>query len=186
VKATQAKTYQPPDVHHMAGQIMRWLDELRNHERNKVISGLTVVNPTTGSSQLTGTGDTDWNCDITAGVVTVDGVAKSFDAVADFDVHSGSYLTGFANGSSCIAAIVAKNDGGTVSVAAVVGTPATTGSQVAPTDSEIQTELGAGVEWVKLAEITLNRTADTTVTETQDSGKRPILSVTADPSFADL
>jgi hypothetical protein len=66
----------------------------------------------------------------------------------------------------------------------VKGTPDTTGTQVAPTDAEIQTAVGAGNDWVKIAECTLNRTGDTTVTESQDNTGRPVLGVTVDTSFA--
>jgi hypothetical protein len=186
VKASPQKTYQPPDLHHMAGQIMNWFDQLRTHERNRIIQGAVVGDPTTPSAQLTGTGNTTWSYNISAGVVIVDGVALKIEPAADEAIHSGSFLTGLVSGASCIAAIVAKNVSGTVSVVAVKGTPATTGSEVAPTDSEIQTAVGAGNEWVKLAECTLNRTGDTTVTETQDPGAQPILGVTVQPSFGDV
>ena len=127
--------------------------------------------PSTGSSQLTGAGNTTWNVNIAAYVSVVGGVTKEFAAAADFSIHASSFLAGFINGTSCIAAIVAKNVSGTITTVAVKGTPATTGSEVAPTDAEIQTALGATVPWVKVGECTLERDGDTSVVETQDNGK---------------
>jgi hypothetical protein len=137
-----------------------------------VMEGMMLDTPTTGSSQASGVGNTDWNVKIEKGIVVVDGVVEEFAEQDDFDIHSGSFLTGFSNGNSCIAAIIAKNVSGTVSCAAVTGTPDTTGSQVAPTDAEIAAALGATDTWTKIGECTLNRTADTTVTESDDNTKR--------------
>jgi hypothetical protein len=130
-----------------------------------------LSDPSTGSSQLTGTGNTTWNVNIAAYECEVGGLKKAFAAAADFSIHASSYLTGFANGTSCIAAIVAKNVSGTITTVAVKGTPATTGTQVAPTDAEIQAAVGATNSWVKVGECILNRTGDTTVTEDQDNTK---------------
>jgi hypothetical protein len=170
---------------HLTSRVAQHFEMIRAHEQNKVVAGFHVGDPTTPSAQLTGTGNTTWSYDNTGGTVIVDGDVAELDAAADATIHSGSYLTGFANGSSCIAALVAKNVSGTVTLAVVKGTPATTGSQVAPTDAEIQAAVGAGNAWVKLAECTLNRTADTTVTETHDCSARPILGLNVDPTFGD-
>jgi hypothetical protein len=134
-----------------------------------VIEGLFVTDPTTGSSQLTGVGNTTWNADVRAGLCEVNAVFKEFAAQADFSIHSGSHVdAGFIVGASIMAAIVCKNVAGTVTMVAVKGAAATTGSQVAPTDAEIQAAVGASNGWCKVAECTLNRTGDTTVTESQD------------------
>jgi hypothetical protein len=128
-----------------------------------------LSDPSTGSSQLTGTGNTTWNVNIAAFECIVGGVKKVFAAQADFSIHAGSFLAGLVNGASCLAAIVAQNNGGTVTCVAVKGTPATTGSQVAPTDAQIQSAIGATLPWVKVGECLLNRTGDTAVTESQDN-----------------
>ena len=136
--------------------------------------GGDLSGPTTPNAQLTGTGNTTWNVDVAeyAAGLDEDGTMKHdiVAAGADLSIHAGSYLTGFANGNSCVAAIVAKNDAGTISTDSVKGTPATTGTQVAPTDAEITAEVGH-TNWIKLGETTLNRTADTTVTESHDNTK---------------
>jgi hypothetical protein len=154
------------------------LERLKNPGEGSLRSGGVVLadwplldDPTTGSSQLTGTGNTTWNVNVAAFQCTVGGVAKEFAAAADFSIHSGSFLAGLVNGASCIAAIIAQNDGGTVTCVAVKGTPDTTGSEVAPTDDEIQAAIGSTLPWIKVGECTLTRDGDTSVTETQDMSK---------------
>lgn len=173
----------PSDLAHQTHAIARYFGEMAAHEKNKVVVGGIGSDPTTPSAQLTGTGNTTWSVDHTAVEGIVDGVLGAGAAATDFAIHSGSFLTGFTNGSSCVAAVVLKNDGGTISVDKVLATPATTGAEKAPTDAEIQTALGAGVEWIRLFECTLNRTADTTVTESQTNQVRPILGVTVAQNF---
>jgi hypothetical protein len=164
--------------------VARYLQSILVDRQNRVSTGLTAGAPTTGSSQLTGTGATTWNVNVAAGVVVVAGVAKDLAAAADTSIHASTQLV--TNGQSCIAALVAKNVSGTISVVAVKGSAATTGAQVAPTDAAIQTAVGAGNAWVKLAECTINRTGDTTVTQSQDNSKRPMLGVNVDTEFATL
>ncbi len=138
-------------------------------EGSGIVEGMYAKDPTTGSSQATGTGNTDWNVDIGAGIVEVNAVPKDFAVAADFDIHSGSHVdAGFTVGKSIVAAVVAKNVAGTVSMDKVIGAPATTGEEVPPTDAEIQAAVGAGNKWAKICECTLNRTGDTTVTESTD------------------
>lgn len=141
---------------------------------DRLITGGLVKAPTTPSSQITGAGgNTTWNVNVDALVAVVDGVTKELVATADGVINSGSnYLI---NGNSAIAAVVLKiAANGTASLVYVKGASAVTGSQVAPTDAAIQTAVGAGLSWLKLGEVTLNRTADTTVTETYDNTKRDV------------
>ena len=175
----------PSDLAHQTKSVANYFQMIKTHEANKVLAGGVVEDPTTPSAQLTGTGNTTWSADVSHLAARVGGTQIILAAAADFAIHSGSYLTGFANGSSCIAALVLKNVAGTITMVAVKGTPATTGSQVAPTDGEIQAAVGAGNAWVKVAECTLNRTADTTVTETQ-ADARPVLGVNVDTAFGDF
>jgi hypothetical protein len=125
--------------------------------------------PTTASTQVTGAGATTWRVNLSAGLAIVDGVVKDFVAQADRVIHSATQLV--TSGQSCVAAIVAKNVAGTITLVDVKGVAATTGAQVAPSDATIQAAVGAGVSWVKVCEITINRTADTTVTQSQDNSK---------------
>lgn len=173
----------PSDLAHQTHSVARYFGELALHEKNKVVAGGIGEDPTTPSTQAAGTGNTDWNADMTALEGIVDGVLGAVAVQADYDIHSGSFLTGLVVGASCIATFVLKNDGGTISLDCVVGTPATTGLQKAPTSAEIQTALGAGVEWIRLFHSQINRTADTTVTEAQINQVRPILGMTVGGDF---
>ena len=130
-----------------------------------VLMGLRAGTPTTASDQLTGAGgNLDWNVDVEAGSCVVNDVEGNFEAEADHDVTSGSAI--ITDGQSIYAWLVASEAAGTVSKEVVLGTAATTGEQVVPTDAEITT--GVGHEnWTKLALLLINRTADTTVTQSE-------------------
>jgi hypothetical protein len=185
-QANKSMVYKPSDMAHLSDILALYFEQLRTHFRNSVHRGGQVTDPTTGSSQLTGTGNTTWNIDTTELMAAVDGVTVELALTADTAIHSGSFLTGLADGSSCIAAVVLKNVAGTITMVTVKGTPAVTGTQVPPTDAEIQTAVGAGNEWIKLAHSTINRTGDTTVTESQDNTFRPMLAINIDDTFGDF
>jgi hypothetical protein len=123
--------------------------------------------PTTASTQATGTGNTVWRVNVAAATVAVGAATIAIAAAADFVIHTGSLLV--ANGQSCRATIVAKNVSGIITEVAVKGAAATTGTELAPTDAEIQTAVGAGNPWWRLADCILNRTGDVTVTQAQDA-----------------
>jgi hypothetical protein len=166
-------------------QVLQELEALRNEMQNRVLYGGRVAAPTTSSTQASGVGNTTWRVNISEIMAVVGGVAADIAAQADYAIHSGSLYTGLSSGNSAVATVVMQNSGGTVSMAVVKGAAAATGSQVAPTDAEIQAALGAGVEWIKVAECLLNRTADTTVTQSQDNLVRPMTSVNEETSFGD-
>lgn len=178
----------PSAAAHQWDKIVQEMEQIRYHERNKVLSGLLATTPTSASTQASGaTGATAWNVNLGAGIVIVGGVAKEFAAQADYAVHSATIVTGLQSTYTVVAALVAKNVSGTVTLAVVLGTAALTagGTAVAPTDAVIQAAVGAANSWVKVAELTINRTADTTVTQSQDSTKRPLLGVSQDAGFGD-
>ncbi|MCU0912952.1 MAG: hypothetical protein MUC88_00140 [Planctomycetes bacterium] len=185
-ESRKSHKYQPEDIEEISDIIARWFEAIRAHETNKVLFGVLTDDPTTPSDQATGTGDTLWNINYALGQVVVDGVVKDIDALADFAIHSGSFLTGLTSGKSCRARIVAKNVAGTITVVAVKGTPATTGSEKAPSDADVQAAVGANNQWIELAQAVLNRTGDTSVTQAQYNQFRPILGVTVDETFGDL
>jgi hypothetical protein len=137
-----------------------------------VIEGGAVRDPTTPSSQITGAGNTTWNVDVDALSAIVNSVTGQVAAAADEAIHSGSQLV--TNGQSCYAWAVVTESGGTLDVEYVKGAAATTGSQVAPTDAEITASVGSA-NWAKLALCLLNRTGDTTVTQSQDLSARAVL-----------
>lgn len=136
----------------------------------RVANGLMAAAPTTPSAQTTGAAETAWRVDVDKGLVVIDGFLEELAAQADFVIHDTTQLV--TDGQSCIATLVVKKAAnGAISVVAVKGTAATTGDQVAPTEAAIQAGVGAGLKWVKLAECTINRTGDTTVTQSQDNEK---------------
>jgi hypothetical protein len=135
-----------------------------------VVEGGYVKDPTTGSTQATGAaGATVWNVDHTALLAEVAGVFGEIAAATDYVIHDTTIVhADFQVGKSIVAALVLKNNSGTITVDKVVGTPADTGSEVAPTDAEIDTAMTGMDGWARLCDCTLNRTADTTVTQSQD------------------
>lgn len=131
---------------------------------NGVLTGLRAGTPTTASTQITGAGATNWNVNVEGGSCIVNDVEGNFEPEADRAIHDTTQLV--ANGESCKAWIVASEAAGSVSKEDVKGTAATTGTEVAPTDAEITTAVGHA-NWTKLALCTINRTADTTVTQSE-------------------
>jgi hypothetical protein len=114
-------------------------------------------------------------------VVVVDGKQQHFGAQTDFLVWAVTTLVQV--NEECVAAIVAKNVSGTVSLDKVTGTVA--GSAVGPTDSQIEAVVGSGNEWVRVGETKIRRTADTTLVQTYNSAARPLLGVNVDQAFGD-
>ena len=182
---TDTRRVEPSTMAFHISKIAQDLEALRNQFRNQVLEGVAST-PTTGSTQASGAaGATVWNINHSQIVVTVAGVTQHFVAAADYNIHTGSVYTGLISGTSAIVALVAVNTAGTITLDTVNGTAATTDSQVAPTDAEIQTAVGADQSWVKIAELTINRTADTTVTQSEDNSKRPLVGITEDTGFGD-
>jgi hypothetical protein len=183
---TSSRRVTPSTAAHVTDKLAQDFEALRTHFRNCILSG-GFNTPTTGSTQASGAaGATDWNVNHTDILAVVNGTVGIVAAAADYDVHSGSVYTGLTAASkSAIATAVIKNVSGTLSLAIVKGTAAATGSQVAPTDAEITASVGSSNTWVKVAELTINRTADTTVTQSQDNGKRPLPGLTEDLNFGD-
>lgn len=172
----------PPNL---MAQLLR---RIRDHFRNSVRGACIVADPTTASTQATGAaGVTEVRVNVPAYQVIVNGVQKDFAAAADTVLHDTTVYTGLdsstlTSGKSAIIAICAKNVSGTVTQVVVKGPTATTGSQVAPTDAQINTALSS-VPWVKICEVTINRTGDTTITQSQNNAKTPLLAVSQDSEF---
>lgn len=146
------------------------------HFANRVITGMLVGAPTSASTQATGaSGASDYNVDITPGILAVDGVALEFAVQADFAIGNDS--AEMIVGQSKIYTIIAVKSlmQAAPRLQVVKGAAATTGAQVAPTDDEIDAMFADNTKWFRLAEVTVNRTADTTVTQSQNNAKRPLL-----------
>lgn len=159
----------------LAGDLQDMADDLASLHAHSTalltkVEGLVCLPPTNASTQATGAaGAMDWNVDVAEGFVVVNGVEASFAVAADFDVFSDP--SPIVDGNSIVGALVASEAAGTTSLEVINGASATTGSEVAPTDAEITTGVGHA-RWVKVAELTINRTGDTTVTQSQANAAR--------------
>jgi hypothetical protein len=149
--------------------------------------GVLPSTATTASTQATGaTGATTLHVNLPAATVYVNGKRKDFSAEVDRVLHSTTVYTGvdgttLTSGKSAIVSIVAKSSSatagqGTISLVNVKGGTATSGSEVAPTATQIQTAVGAGLPYVELGRVTVARTGDTTLS----------LSYEATPNSVDL
>lgn len=150
--------------------------------KTRIVYGMIPATPTTGSSQATSTGASDFNIDFKAvatgspaGLILVDGKAKQFAALADFDVAS-SAAQQMASGQSRIYTVIAflNQLDQEITLKSIPGAAAATGSQVAATDAEIDAYLAQGTTWMRICNVTVNRTADTTVTQSYDTTVREL------------
>jgi hypothetical protein len=170
----------------LLGQLLR---RIRDHQKNRVLGHVRALDPTTASTQLTGsTGVTEVRVNLPSMTVCVNGTQKEFAAEADRVLHdttvyTGSGSTTLTSGKSAIITIVAENAAGTVALKNIKGATATTGAQVAPTDTIIAAGCTSGAAWVKLFNVTINRTGDTTITQSQDSTVQPTLGINQDEDF---
>lgn len=138
--------------------------------------GAFLADGTTGPAQLTGTGNGTFYYDNTAGIVVIDGTAKDVPAAADTLLETAGDI--LDSGESKVYLWIAWKhpSTGAITLKMVGGTPATTGSQVAPTEAEVEAGLPAGAKWIALGSTTINRTADTTATQTGTTNTiRPLL-----------
>ncbi len=158
--------------------VVNKMNQLETGKANNVlVDGGVVKDPTTPSSQLTGAAATTWNVDVEALTAIVNSVNGQVAVAADEAIHDTTELV--EDGESCYAYALLSESGGTIALEYVKGAAAVTGLQVAPTDAEILAGV-TGTNWVKLALCLINRTADTTVTQTQDLSCRGMLVNTAD------
>lgn len=142
---------------------------------NYIPNGLLVKDPTTSSAQLTGTGNGTYRYNIDAGIIHVDSTIKEFPAAADQLLEPAGNI--MANGYSKVYSVIAWRNPDTSAVALKVipGTAALTGSQVAPSVADVEAALMPSAAWVLIANVTVNRTGDTTVTQSTDNTVRPSL-----------
>ena len=161
----------PSELAEQIDKVIQDFESLRTHDQNRIIEGGMISAGSTPSAQITGAGATSWRINVTQLVGVVDNVEITLAATTDTLIHGSTLL--LTNGQSAVAAVVLQNVAGTITMTTVKGSAATTGAQVAPTDTQIVAAVGAANSWVKIAETTLNRTGDTTVTQTYANEKRP-------------
>jgi len=135
--------------------------------------GAWIEKSTTGSSQITGTGNGTYLYNIASGIVVVGGkvyeVAKAVNQACEAPANV------MASGYSKVYMFVAyKKPDNTVAIMIVKGTAALTAAVVPPTVAEIVAAVPVGLPWIVLGTMTIARTADTTVTEAVDNKYRPL------------
>jgi hypothetical protein len=137
------------------------------------VDGAFVQSSTTGSSQLTGTGNGTFLYDITPGFAVVDGKVLEINGAVDQACEAAGNI--LASGESKIYMFIAyKSVSGTVIRKTVEGAVAATASVAPPTPAEISAAVPVGCPWVCLGSMQINRTGDTTVTEDVDNQYRPM------------
>lgn len=146
--------------------------------RNNRVEGFLSSPPTTASTQASGAVAPAWRVNRAPGVARHAGdlSAKPVGSsnLTDFDVTAAAGVGALAIGQSVIVCLVwCHIYAGTISIKTVKGTPATTGQQLAPTDTQIRTVIAgfypSDTSYVRESKLTLNRTGDTTVTQSQDN-----------------
>lgn len=138
---------------------------------DSMIGGL-VIPPTTPSVQDAAGGDnhTHWRVDVQAYIAEVGGVAFAQAAQADLLLCDGVLAAGALHvGDSVVCSIYLRNRAGTVTQQILMGTPAVTGLEVAPTDAQITAACAAGDIWMRIADCTINRTGDAVVTQSENN-----------------
>lgn len=170
------------------GQLIRII---RDYLCNRVLGAPSAVAPTTASTQATGAaGATEVRVNLPEIRCIVNETEKTFTAEADRVLHDTTVYTGvdattLTSGKSAIITIVAKNNAGTVTLVDVKGGTATTGAQVEPTDAQIAAVVTGGLPYIKVSKVTINRTGDETITQSQDNSCQPRLGVNIDQGFFD-
>jgi hypothetical protein len=164
------------------GSLLRGLDYWRN---NRVIEGFGFGTPTTPSTQGSGAVAATWLVNRYRGSIIVNGFHFGFPLdLVDTPAHTQGANTPpvLAVGQSVISVVVglAIPQYNLAGLLSVYGAPATTGTQVVPTDAQIAAKVaspGFGLPdgyfwtggWIKVSKLTLNRTGDTTVTQNFDN-----------------
>jgi len=138
------------------------------------VDGAMIQPSTTGSSQITGTGNGTYLYDITPGLVVVDGKVLEIAAAADQACEAAANI--MASGKSKTYLVVAyKKTDNSVATKIVEGAVADTADVEPPSVADIEAAIPYGCPWVAIGSMTINRTGDETVTEVVDNKFRPLL-----------
>lgn len=140
-----------------------------------VLYGMLVQAPTTASTQGSGAVKPTVRFNREAGAVSVSGNTTTCPALINQAIGAGA-LPILAVGESVVLTVTAYRNpsSGVWSLARIeTGVKATTGSEIALSDAEINTvEEYVGKPWVRIADITINRTGDTTLTQSVNNDSR--------------
>lgn len=154
---------------------------------NRVVCGMIPGTATTASTQVTGTGASAFQIDFkiiqgagsSSGIVIVGGKVKEFASAGagitqDFILAS-TAAQQFASLYEAVYAVFAYRNviSDAITLGVLRGTPAlTTVGAVAPTNAQIEAVLAAGTSYLRLTDVLVKRTADTTVALTYDNTVR--------------
>jgi len=158
---------------------------------NRVICGMITGTATTASAQTTGTGASVFRIDFkiaqgagsSSGIVVVGGKIKEFAAAAaavtqDF-ILANTAGEQFASLYEAVFAVFAIRNIVTdaIELRVLGGTPALSATgAIAPTDAQIEATLGAGTAYLRIVDVLVKRTADTTLALTYNNTVRNLQS----------
>jgi len=145
---------------------------------NRVIQGMMFTDGTTGSS-ITADPTHDFNCDISAGIVAVNGVVKEFAAQADYDISHAADAALLADGEAIYYTFIvywSPELPTTVAMRMFTGSIDAVADAVPVTKAEIDAKFSDEAVWFELATVKFHRTNATTgLTVTVDNAIRPSL-----------
>jgi len=141
--------------------------------RNRIVNAM-IQPSTTGSSQLTGSGNGTYLYDILPGFAIVDGKVKEIAAAADQACEAPGNIMAQGKAKSYMVIAYKKTDN-TVELKVVEGDVADIADVQPPSIAQIEAAIPLGQPWVAIGTMTIKRTGDTTVTETVDNQYQPLL-----------
>lgn len=147
-------------------------------EATKVLRGCIVGAPTTASTIGVAAGAHDFNANVSAGAIAVDGKVVNVNPIVDAALSNAASGNAYlAIGQSVIFCLIyyrSKGDGA-VRSAWVPGTPAAHATVVRPTKAQVQAALGLSddVIWLCVGETRLKCTADAVVSQEYNNAVAP-------------
>lgn len=166
----------PSILANQAAQVADRINEANDFLSDFLIGGFVSDGGTTQSTGAAGALNFDADATAIAGL-NVNGVwHDAIAAATDLDADAATGVSfGATSGKSIVFAVVVTTGAANATTpawVAIPGTVADTGFQVPPTDAEV-TEALAHANWVRAANMTVNRTGDLTVTVAVDNQARP-------------
>lgn len=175
----------PSLMDHQSGLIGIILAGLVAAFNNHVVTGGLVTDG--GTTQGSGSGTAlNFDADVSAIIGRIDGVPFQKGAATDVDSDAGISF-GATSGKDVIYSLVIHTGSDNATAAAFVAYPsavADTGAAEARSDAYITEQLGHS-NWLRLSDITVSRTGDTTVTFTADDTVRAAWAKLQAPALTD-
>jgi len=160
-------------LENQAQQALDFLEAARSWFATHVIGGAVTDGDSTQASGANGALNFDADVGVVAEITVNGEFYGPLAAATDVDSDAGAtVLWGATSGVSVVFSLVLDADDGSPGYVALPGVVAATGSEVALTDDEITEELGHAL-WVRVSDITIDRTADTTLAFTANDAARP-------------